>query len=247
MFGNLLSLTQAHQAYSDAQLHASISSKVAADACGSSGGNSSCVMAAWLIEQGRNHKFCDGKVAPSSGEKATRYFQEQRFNVVGRFLAHGWWQRHAERLMRHAGFDTIVLLDQPWLASSWGWWGTEIWDLRFDGDASNFSALDPSRSRTGIPLADVLSKPSDSSCPPSRNFQKCFACHGSQLEHTCMAHNPCLSAHTLPRMPFHRVPMGSPNKNHGLNWRSIREVLLPYHREPSSFLRGRQDWISALN
>ena len=44
-----------------------------------------------------------------------------------------WWQDVAEELLLRLGYDTLALLEAPWMkniAGNSGFWGTEIWDVR---------------------------------------------------------------------------------------------------------------------
>lgn len=156
------------------------------------------VSAAWLVQRAAALQQCPYR------QRDPKLVWADRDGAIATSVASGdWWQDLVEPLLLAQGYDTLTLLQAPWMKSergNAGLWGTEIWDVRslrrlprlarkrdkYHDSAPGVDALHHAP-REVLRYLSVAGADASRACEPARHFERCLACRGSLLAQTCGA------------------------------------------------------------
>ena len=147
--------------------------------------------AEWLLLRAASLRQCRYRLRP------TKVLWADRVGALATSVAvDDWWQDVAEELLLRLGYDTLALLEAPWMkniAGNSGFWGTEIWDVRsLKGQPrrrDKFHDRNPGVTALRHNPRQVVRHLSIAGrrCAPARHFENCLACEGSELASVCAA------------------------------------------------------------
>ena len=147
--------------------------------------------AEWLLLRAADLRQCRYRLRP------LKVLWADRVGALATSVAvDDWWQDVAEELLLRLGYDTLALLEAPWMkniAGNSGFWGTEIWDVRslkgLPRRRDKFHDRNPGAAALRHNPRQVVRHLSVAGrrCAPARHFENCLACEGSELASVCAA------------------------------------------------------------